>query len=132
MNYKTNRHSCYFLVYELILTSKNNEKIFKGALLSSLEKYIKRYFKNNDIKIESLLIEESYVYIKFEGKPNLNLANFINGLKTNSSKVIKNLHLEYLLKYYEDPQLWNRSYYVGVKSEESSHLAKQYLNSFKW
>lgn len=119
--YKKLRHSCYDLNYHLVLVIKYRHKVIEGSLSEDLKEYIFSYFKNNKIIIQEYNDDLDHIHILFEGKPNLNLSHFINGLKTNSSKVIRQKHSEKLSEFYWKPYFWSNSYFIGCVSERSEN-----------
>ena len=129
--YKKSRHSCYDLNYHLVLVTKYRHKVIKGDLAKDLKEYIYNYFENNKIIIQEYNDDLDHVHILFEGKPNLNLSYFINGLKTNSSKVIRQKYKEELSKFYWKPYFWSNSYFIGCISEKSQVVVKEYIKNQK-
>ncbi len=129
--YKKIRHSCYCLKYHLVLITKDMKPIIKNDLVLKLKEYIKYYFDNNKLKIIKYNNNSNYIHILFEGKPNLNLANFINGLKTLTSKNIRKEFQNELSLYYEKPSFWHNSYFVSIANAQSENIIKQYLKDQK-
>ena len=129
--YKKSRHSCYDLNYHLVLVTKYRHKVIKSDLAKDLKEYIYNYFENNKIIIQEYNDDLDHVHILFEGKPNLNLSYFINGLKTNSSKVIRQKYKEELSKFYWKPYFWSNSYFIGGISEKSIKTVKEYIKNQK-
>lgn len=129
--YKKSRHSCYDLNYHLVLVTKYRHKVIKSDLAKDLKEYIYNYFENNKIIIQEYNDDLDHVHILFEGKPNLNLSYFINGLKTNSSKVIRQKYKEELSKFYWKPYFWSNSYFIGGVSEKSIKTVKEYIKNQK-
>ncbi len=70
-----------------------------------------------------------HIHILFEGKPNLNLSHFINGLKTNSSKHIRRECSDSLKDYYWKPYFWINSYFIGGVSERSANFVQEYIKA---
>ena len=129
--YKKLRHSCFDLNYHLVLVSKYRHKVIKGEVANDLREYIYRYFENNGIFISEYNNDLDHVHILFEGKPNLNLSYFINGLKTNSSKFIRQKHGDSLKDYYWKPYFWSNSYFIGGVSERTEKVVKEYIKNQK-
>src|SRR5660398_107595 len=118
--YNKIRHSCFDLSYHLVLVTKYRHQIIKGDLKDSLKQYIYSYFKNNNIEIVEYNSNLDHIHILFEGKPNINLSHFINGLKTNSSKYIRKKFPVLMKQYYWKPYFWSNSYFIGGVSERSA------------
>lgn len=129
--YKQIRHSCFDLSYHLVLVTKYRHPVIKDGLGEDLKLYVYGYFENNKIEIVEYNDHLDHIHILFEGRPNLNLSNFVNGLKTNSSKHIRQKHLVLLNKYYWKPYFWSSSYFIGGVSERSTKVVKEYIKNQK-
>ena len=129
--YKKIRHSCFDLWYHLVLVTKYRHPVIKEDLSEELKKYVYAYYKNNNIDIVEYNDDLDHIHILFEGKPNLNLSHFINGLKTNSSKHIRREYADTLEKYYWKPYFWSNSYFIGGVSERSADIVKEYIKNQK-
>lgn len=88
-------------------------------------------FSNNKLDILKYGENQSYIHILFEGKPNLNLANFVNGLKTLTSRNIRKDFQKELYFYYKEPSFWNKSYFVSIVNEQSEKMIEQYIGDQK-
>jgi putative transposase len=129
--YNKIRHSCFDLSYHLVLVTKYRHQIIKEELETKLKEYIYIYFENNKIEIAEYNSNLDHVHILFEGKPNMNLSHFINGLKTNSSKYIRSEFPSLIKKYYWKPYFWSNSYFIGGVSEKSTKIVKEYIKNQK-
>jgi|LSQX01.2.fsa_nt_gb putative transposase len=129
--YKKSRHSCYDLKYHLVLVTKYRHPVIKNDLAIKLKEYTMYYFNNNKLDIIEFNDDLDHIHILFEGKPNLNLSNFVNGLKTLTSKNIRKDFSEELKPYYREPYFWSRSYFVSTVSEQSQAVVEQYIKNQK-
>ena len=129
--YNKIRHSCFDLSYHLVLVTKYRHPVITGNLSESLKRYVYSYFENNTIEIVEYNDNLDHIHILFEGKPNLNLSHFINGLKTNSSKYVRKEFSDLLKEYYWKPYFWSNSYFVGGVSERSANIVKEYIQNQK-
>lgn len=129
--YRKNRHSCYSLKYHLVLVTKYRHPVIKDELSIKLKEYVEYYFNNNKLDILEYNDDLDHIHILFEGKPNLNLSNFINGLKTLTSKNIRKDFKEELAPYYWKPYFWSRSYFISTVSEVSQSIVESYIKNQK-
>lgn len=129
--YKKSRHSCFDLSYHLVLVTKYRHPVIKDKLGEDLKLYISGYFENNKVDIVEYNSHLDHIHILFEGRPNMNLSHFINGLKTNSSKYIRGEHSMLIKKYYWKPYFWSNSYFIGGVSEKSAKVVKEYIKNQK-
>jgi len=114
-----------------VLITKYRHPIIKEELGAKLKEYIYLYFENNKIEIVEYNSNLDHIHILFEGKPNLNLSHFINGLKTNSSRYIRSEFSIIIKKYYWKPYFWSNSYFIGGVSERSAEVVKKYIKDQK-
>lgn len=129
--YQKNRHSCFDLSYHLVLITKYRHPVITGEIAQCLKQYIYGYFSNNKIEIIEYNESKDHIHILFNGRPNLNLSNFVNGLKTNSSKFIRSKFKDELKIFYWKPYFWSNSYFIGGVSERSHDIVKQYIRNQK-
>ncbi|WP_155836484.1 transposase [Alicyclobacillus herbarius] len=54
---------------------------------------------------------------------------FINNLKSASSRRIRAKYVEHLRKFYWKPVFWHRAYYVGNVGHASLEVVKRYIES---
>ena len=127
--YSKSRHSCFDLSYHLVLVTKFRHPVILGDIEIALKLYVYSYFENNNIKIKEYNSNLDHIHILFEGKPNLNLSNFINGLKTNSSRHIRKEYELFLKNYYWKPYFWSSSYFIGGVSERSFDVVSEYIKN---
>ena len=84
--YYKNRHSCFLIQYHLVLMTKYRHPVIQGELETRLKQYTMDYFKERDLPIQAMECMPDHVHILFDGKPNMNLAEFINAYKSASSR----------------------------------------------
>lgn len=129
--YYTNRHSCFLLQYHLVLVTKYRKPVIAGQLESDLKHYITQYFKDRDIVIQALETMPDHIHILFDAPPQISLSEFVNALKSASSRRMQTNHREYLKQWYWKPYFWNLSYFIGTVSDRTAEAVKQYINNQK-
>lgn len=72
-----------------------------------------------------------HVHILFDAKPNINLAKFVNALKSASSRRIRKLFATELDRYYWKPYFWSLSYFIGSVSDRTEKNVKNYIKTQK-
>lgn len=127
--YYTNRHSCFLLQYHLVLVTKYRHPVLAGEIKGFLEDYFVRYFKDRDLPLLEMNFMPDHVHILFDAPPQLNLAEFVNGLKSASSRMVRKNFPEELKPYYWKPYFWSLSYFIGCVSERSEEAVRQYIRN---
>ncbi len=127
-SYYVNRHSCFLLQYHLVLVTKYRHPVMVN-IRERILFLISEYFNNWDFPIIEYEICADHLHILFETMPNVNLSNFINGLKTYISRKIRKEFSVELSKYYWKPYFWSESYFIATVSERSTDLVKQYIST---
>lgn len=73
--------------------------------------------------------EADHVHILFEGHPSMELAKFVNNLKTVTSRLLRRDHREHLARFYSKPVLWSGSYCILSTGGAPIEVIKRYLQS---
>ena len=127
--YYKNRHSCFLLQYHLVLVTKYRKPAMEGRVKENLERYIAQYFKDRGLVIQAMECMPDHIHILFDAKPNMNLAEFVNALKSASSRMIRKTCPYELSRYYWKPYFWSLSYFIGSVSDRTVETVKNYINS---
>ncbi len=129
--YYKNRHSCYLLQYHLVLVTKYRKPAIQGAVEEELRQYFTRYFKDRDLKVQAMKFMPDHVHILFDAKPNMNLGEFVNALKSASSRRVRKLFPKELGHYYWKPYFWSLSYFIGSVSDRTAETVRTYIQNQK-
>ena len=127
--YYTNRHSCFLLQYHLVLVTKYRKKVFNKDMEEYLSSFINSMMEKNDCNLMEINYDKDHVHILFEAPVTLNLPNFINGLKSTSSRMIRRAFSEYLKQFYEKPVFWSRSYFICTVSGHTTKVFQEYIKN---
>lgn len=128
--YYTNRHSCFLLQYHLVLVTKYRHPVLVGDLKKRLAELIELYFKEK-VALKEYAIQDDHVHILFDGAPQTHLDDFVNGLKTFTSRKLRKEFADFLEPYYWKPYFWAASYFVASVSETSTAVLEQYIRAQK-
>lgn len=71
--------------------------------------------------------EADHVHLLLELPPTAALADFVNALKTGTSRRLRNEFREHLAQFYTKPVLWSRSYCVLTCGGAPLEIIKQYI-----
>lgn len=127
--YYTNRHSCFLLQYHLVLVTKYRKKIFNKDMEQYLSSFVRSMMEKNDCNLIEITYDKDHVHILFEAPVTLNLPNFINGLKSTSSRIIRRAFPEYVKQFFWQPVFWSRSYFICTVSEHTTQIVEEYIRN---
>lgn len=127
--YYTNRHSCFLLQYHLVLVTKFRHPVIRGEIKDFMEQYMTAYFKDRDLPLLEISFMPDHVHILFDAPPQLNLADFVNALKSGSSRMVRKAFQEELKPYYWKPYFWSLSYFIRCVSERSEEAVRRYIQN---
>ena len=128
-DYYVNRHSCFLLQYHLVLVTKYRKEVFIDEIESYLTEFVISMMSKNDCNLIEINYNKNHVHILFEAPITLNLPNFINGMKSTSSRMIRKRFEEYLKQFYCKNVFWSRSYFICSLSERTDEIVKNYIKN---
>jgi putative transposase len=120
-------HGVYNLTYHLVLVTKYRRKVITKAMLADLENILSRICLSWRSEIMGFNGEKDHVHLLISAHPNLKLSDFVNNLKTASSRRIRRLHREHVRKFYWKPVFWHRSYCIISAGGAPLSTVKQYI-----
>ena len=128
-DYYVNRHSCFLLQYHLVLVTKYRKEVFTDKIENYLTEFITSMMSKNDCNLMKINYDKNHVHILFEAPITLNLPNFINGMKSTSSRIIRKRFEEHLKQFYCKNVFWSRSYFICSLSERTDEIVKNYIKN---
>lgn len=127
--YYTNRHSCFLLQYHLVLVTKYRKKVFNNDMEIYLTSFVESMMKKNDCNLMEINYDKDHVHILFEAPVTLNLPNFINGLKSTSSRMIRRAFPDHLKQFFWKSVFWSRSYFICTVSKHTTKVVQEYIKN---
>ena len=128
--YYTNRHSCFFLQYHLVLVTKDRKPILFGPIKDLVYQTIQTICDEKGLVILEMNGEADHVHILFEADPFTCVGELVNVIKTKTSRFARKQYGDTLLKpYYWKPLFWSDSYFVTSVSENSLTHIKTYIQN---
>ena len=122
-------HSVFSLNYQVVFCTKDRRKCITPEMLERL----KEIFKATIEKWEGQLIEFNgsmdHVHLLLSLNPNIRLSDFVNNLKTVSSRLIRKEFSDELSKVYWKPVFWSGSYCVLTCGGAPLTIIKQYIEN---
>ena len=71
--------------------------------------------------------EADHVHLLIELPPTVALADFVNALKTGTSRRLRNVYADHLRQFYDKPALWSRTYCILTCGGAPLEIIKQYI-----
>ena len=71
--------------------------------------------------------EADHIHLLLELPPTVVLADFVNALKTGTSRRLRNEFKEHLASVYKKPVLWSRSYCILTCGGAPLEIIQQYI-----
>lgn len=128
-DYYVNQHSCFLLQYHLVLVTKYGKEVFTNEMETYLTEFVNSMMSKNDCNLMEINYDKNHVHISFEAPITLNLPNFINGMKSTSSRMIRRKFEEHLKQFYWKNVFWSRSYFICTVSEHTTEIVKNYIRN---
>lgn len=120
-------HCVYALQYHLVLVTKFRKKCLTGAMLKAFETQASERCQAWGGKLLQANGESDHVHLLIELPPSAALADFVNALKTGTSRRLRSEFAQHLAGYYNKPVLWSRSYCVLSCGGAPLEIIKQYI-----
>ena len=128
--YRTNRHSCYFLQFHLVVVTKYRHPVLVDKLRERLLEI--SYFILEDkwnCKILEINTDKDHVHILFEATPQTKLSDLVNNYKTVTSRRLRKEFADFLKPYYWEPVFWSQSYFICTVSDTSENMVRSYIQN---
>lgn len=123
-------HSVYEINYHLVLVTKYRRRAITRKILDRLKEIISDRVKSWGGELKEVNAEADHVHILFSLPPKYAVSDFVNALKTASSKLIRREFKEQLDKIYwkEKGVFWSRSYFITSCGGAPLEVIMQYIN----
>ena len=130
-NLKALNHCFYNINYHLVIVTKYRKKVITPAILSRLSDLIKERIEAWDGCLLEINGQPDHIHILFELPPKHAVADFVNALKTGTSRRIRAEFAEELKQHYWKPVFWSRSYCVVTCGGAPLEVVRQYIENQK-
>lgn len=120
-------HCVYSLNYHLVLVTKFRRKCLTAPMLAEFEVQAKERCAAWGGRLIEANGEPDHVHLLIELPPTAALAEFVNALKTGTSRRLRTIFAQELAGVYSKPVLWSRSYCVLSCGGAPLEIIKQYI-----
>lgn len=111
----------------LVLTTKYRRKAFTGEMLKRLQEILFDLCQKWDCKLIEFNGEEDHIHLLFQYYPQMELAKFVNNIKSVSSRRIRSEFSEHVNSFYWKDVLWNESYFIASCGGVTVSVLRQYI-----
>lgn len=124
----TSRHHCvYSLKYHLVLVTKYRRRCLTKPMLDQVIDLARERALAWDGSLIETNGEADHVHFLFELPPHRAVSDFVNALKTNTSRILRRDFRAALDRFYSKPVLWSRSYCVISVGGAALDVLKTYI-----
>jgi len=120
-------HCVYALHYHLVLVTKYRRRCLTAPMLDRVREIAAARCEGWGGRLLEMNGEPDHVHLLIALPPNLDLSNFVNNLKTTSSRLVRKEFADHLAGTYRKPVLWSRSYCIVSCGGAPLSIIKQYI-----
>jgi putative transposase len=124
-------HCVYATNYHLVIVTKYRKPVISEEILGTLKRLIYERVDAWNGECMEVNGEPDHVHILLSLPPNVCISDFVNALKTGTSRQIRNRYAEHVNKFYWKPMFWSRSYCVVTCGGAPLDIVKQYVQNQK-
>jgi putative transposase len=120
-------HCVYSLYYHLVIVTKYRRRVMTKAMLDRFDDLARERVEAWGGRLIEVNGEPEHVHLLFTLPPKHALANFVNALKTATSRRLRAEFQDEVNRVYRKPVLWSRSYCVISCGGAPLSVIKQYI-----
>ena len=122
-------HCVYSLHYHLVLVTKSRRKALTAAMLGRFNALARERIEAWQGRLIEVSGEADHVHLLFTVPPKHARSDFVNALKTGTSRNLRNEFSAELSRIYRKPGLWSRSYCVISSAGAPLAILRRYIES---
>lgn len=123
-------NATFSLCYHFIAVVKYRQHVFTNEqIISDLKDIIVKISKTFDVEIIEQECGVDHLHILFRSKPTLELTRFINTLKGNSSRKLREKHKSFLSNKLWGDAFWSPSYFLATTGNVTIDILKEYVEN---
>ncbi len=126
---KSQHHCVYNIKHHLVLVTKYRHNVITGNILSRLKEMVTERVLAWEGELIEINGEPDHLHILFELPPKYAVSDFVNALKTGTSRKIRKEFADQLKPFYWKPVFWSRSYCVVTCGGAPLSIVKQYIEN---
>ncbi len=123
-------HHCVFsLHYHLVVVTKYRRKALTPEMIADFTEQASERCAAWGGELMECNGEADHVHLLMWLPPTVRVADFVNALKTGTSRRLRNKYAAHVRKHYRKPVLWSRSYCVISAGGAPLEILKQYIQN---
>lgn len=111
----------------LVLTTKFRRNVLTGEMLARLREIVADLCQKSGCKVVEFNGEEDHIHLLFQYYPQMDLAKFINKLKSVTSQQIRSEFEAEVDRVYWKNVLWNESYFIASCGDVTLSNLRKYI-----
>lgn len=124
---KSQNHCVYNINYHLVLMTKYRHPVINHDVLERFIGIAKERLLTWEGELLEVNGEPDHVHLLIELPPKHAVSDFVNALKTSSSRLIRKEFAAHLQPYYWKPVFWSKSFCVTSCGGAPLDIIKQYI-----
>ena len=122
-------HSVYSLYYHFIQVVKYRKKVFvNDAIVDLLKTKTREIAETFNVDILDIECDKDHFHMLFKASPRLNIPQFINAVKTITSREIQRNFPDVKKELWEG-KFWSPSYFLATSGQVTLDVLKKYVDS---
>ncbi len=133
MKYKLDKgcHSVYSIQFHLVMCVKYRRKVLVDALDMRLKELVVAVAEKFGVTIVEQETDKDHIHILFSGKPSITPSNFVNILKSATSRRLRNEFPDIMKKHLWGGKFWSESYFLASTGQVTLEAIKRYVETQK-
>ena len=122
-------HSVYSLYYYFIQVMKYRKKVFTNDMVVDfLKTKVRGIADTFNVEILEIECDKDHFHMLFKATPLLNIPQFVNAIKTITSREIQRRFPEVKKELWKG-KFWSRSYFLATSGQVTLDVLKRYVDS---
>ena len=129
--YKINSHSRFLLQFHLIFVCKYRRNLLGANNISTdVKKLSIEFAEKHNVTIRYMESDKDHIHYMIETVPNINLANFVKGLKSYITYHMWQKYNAYLSKcFWKEHTFFTDGYFIASVGNVSEEILKEYIEN---
>ncbi len=121
-------HSVHALYYHYIQVVKHHRKVFDYEEIVNFKQQIHEISTTFEVEVTDIGVDKDHFHVLFKAKPTLNIPEYINTVKTITSREIQRKFTQVKEKLWK-AHFWSPSYFLGASGQVTLEVLKNYVES---
>ncbi len=122
-------HSVFSIHLHYVFVTKYRRKVITQPLMDTLHEVFSRVCVATQCQLIEFSGESDHVHLLLDVHPDNKISQLASSLKSASSRIVRQRHLEHLSTFYSKPVFWSGSYYVASSGGAPIEKLKEYIKN---